>query len=158
MIKPSAAKVSNGDKVVPVCPRLITFTVPGQPIPKGRPRAALTTTGVRLHTPAKTLGYENRVRHYAEQAMAGRRPIQGAVAIHAVLYLEIPRSWGAQRLAEAVAGNEAPIASFDIDNAAKSLLDGCNGVVYVDDKQVTRLTIEKAYGLVPGAHMEVTPL
>ncbi len=33
----------------------------------------------------------------------------------------------------------------DIDNIAKSILDGLNGVAYIDDKQVVQLTISKKY-------------
>jgi Holliday junction resolvase RusA-like endonuclease len=36
----------------------------------------------------------------------------------------------------------------DIDNVAKAVLDACH-VVYVDDKQVIRLVIEKEYSYDP---------
>lgn len=34
---------------------------------------------------------------------------------------------------------------MDIDNLAKSLLDGLNGIAWVDDRQVVKLTIEKLF-------------
>jgi crossover junction endodeoxyribonuclease RusA len=33
----------------------------------------------------------------------------------------------------------------DIDNTAKGILDSLNGVAYIDDGQVYRLTVEKWY-------------
>jgi len=39
----------------------VLFTVPGRPIPKGRPRMAMTSTGPRVYTPIKTRYYEERV-------------------------------------------------------------------------------------------------
>ena len=36
-----------------------------------------------------------------------------------------------------------------MDNIAKIILDGLNGVAYTDDKQVTRLEIEKVYSDTP---------
>lgn len=33
----------------------------------------------------------------------------------------------------------------DIDNLAKGILDACNGVLWKDDKQIVRLTVEKHF-------------
>ena len=43
----------------------------------------------------------------------------------------------------------------DLDNLSKAVLDGMNGIVYADDKQITRLTIEKRTGSEPGVYVEV---
>jgi len=34
---------------------------------------------------------------------------------------------------------------MDVDNLAKSLIDGLNGIVWHDDRQVVKLSIEKVY-------------
>ena len=34
----------------------------------------------------------------------------------------------------------------DVDNLAKSILDGLNGVLYLDDKQIVDLHIRRCYG------------
>jgi len=50
--------------------------------------------------------------------------------------------------------------NIDVDNYCKALLDGMSGGAYVDDKQVTRLTVvkEKATGGEPKAVVVVTAL
>jgi len=39
----------------------------------------------------------------------------------------------------------SPTKDMDVDNLAKSYLDGLNGVVWIDDKQVVKLTVEKRF-------------
>lgn len=41
----------------------------------------------------------------------------------------------------------------DVDNIAKSVLDGLNGVLWKDDKSVRRLVIERHYGEDAGVHV-----
>ena len=43
----------------------------------------------------------------------------------------------------------------DLDNLSKAVLDGMNGIVYADDKQITRLILEKQVGGEPGVYIEV---
>jgi Holliday junction resolvase RusA-like endonuclease len=38
-----------------------------------------------------------------------------------------------------------PITKPDVDNYAKGILDGMNGVVFTDDNVVTNLSIQKRY-------------
>ena len=52
---------------------MLTFEIPGDPVAKARPRAAMVAGRARLYTPAKTEKYEARVAVFAQQAMAGRR-------------------------------------------------------------------------------------
>ncbi len=35
----------------------------------------------------------------------------------------------------------------DSDNIAKIILDGLNGIAYIDDNQVTKLKVNKIYGI-----------
>ena len=45
---------------------------------------------------------------------------------------------------------------WDVDNVAKTLLDTGNGILWADDRQIARLTIEKAYGPQDRTHIEVS--
>ena len=104
---------------------MITFTIPGQPVPKGRPRGALPRKGdllpgddpkaIRFYTPARTKIYERKVGVCAKQA--GVRPTDNEVAVSAKFYLKDRRK-------------------VDVDNLMKAVLDGLNRVAYADDKQV----------------------
>ena len=48
----------------------VCFTVPGAPVPKGRPKFARRGKFVTTYTPAATASYENLVKVTAQQAMA----------------------------------------------------------------------------------------
>ena len=56
----------------------------------------------------------------------------------------IPLSWSKAKRQAALDGDIYP-ARPDVDNIAKTVLDGMNEVVYVDDAQVTYLKVSKKY-------------
>lgn len=134
----------------------ITFTIPGTPVAKGRPRAASIGGKARLFTPDRTLRYEAQVALFAKQAMAGRAPISAAVIVEMTATFPVAASWPKKRQAAALAGEIHPIGKPDADNIAKSVGDGCNGIVWTDDSRITELTVRKRYGAVPGLHVVVT--
>ena len=59
-----------------------------------------------------------------------------------------------KKLADALQGVILPAKRPDLDNYVKMVLDACESVVYIDDKQVVRLRASKVYGETPG--IEVT--
>ena len=96
------------------------FVIPGRPHGKRRPRVALRRNRVVTYTPRETREYEERVAWEAKAA--GVTMFDGPVALTLWLY-----SKGRRRA--------------DIDNAAKSVMDGLNGVAYRDDSQVVVLHV-----------------
>ena len=46
-----------------------------------------------------------------------------------------------------------PESKPDLDNIIKAVLDGCNGVVFRDDKQVVSIHAAKEYGEAPGVEV-----
>jgi Holliday junction resolvase RusA-like endonuclease len=73
----------------------ITFTVPGQPQGKGRPRIGKIGQHARMFTPAKTVAYEGLIALAAQEAMAGRPPIDGPVSATIAIDCQVPESWPA---------------------------------------------------------------
>lgn len=136
----------------------ITFTVPGVPVAKARPRATTIGGAARLYTPGKTRDYEQLVGLSARGAMCKAPPIDRAVAVSLDIRLPVPASWSKTRRADALAGRVFASSRPDVDNQAKAVLDGCNGVVWVDDAQVVRLTTQKRYAETPGVDVLVTIL
>lgn len=130
----------------------ITFSVPGEPRGKGRPR--FTRQG-RSYTDQATRIYERAVATLAEAVMAGRDPSEAPCSVRMVSYKGIPASWSAKKRDLALKGDLLP-GKPDLDNIAKGILDAMNGVIYDDDKQVIRLLVEKKYGLFPRVDVEVT--
>ena len=131
-------------------PRVLStrFTVPGEPIAKGRARSFVRNGHVAHFTPEKTARYENLVRLAAQQAMDGEPPRDGAVRLTVTAVFTIPASWSKKRQAEAV---RAPVTKRpDLDNVVKAIKDGCNGVLWRDDCQVACLIATKTFGEIPG--------
>lgn len=97
---------------------MIRVVVPGRPVPKARPRLGIRGRRSYIYTPESTVEYERTVALFSRQQYS--KPVQGPVAVTVRIYMG-RRGRG------------------DIDNYLKSILDGLNGVVYQDDKQVVRL-------------------
>ena len=123
------------------------FTVPGPPVPKGRPRLG---KGGHVYTPTETRAYERKVALLALAARGGgaERMIQGPVRVVLVIYPD--------RVEVEVEPDTDPQATqmaFDGDNVTKALLDaisgrprrgkatGKPGVLFVNDRQVTSLVV-----------------
>ena len=98
---------------------ILKLTVPGQPKPKAR--AQFNSKTKSFYTPFKTRAYEKKVHWYARQA--GKR-FSGPVVVE----IEFYRQNG---------------VDCDIDNLAKSILDGLTGSVFDNDTQVVGLVLWK---------------
>ena len=102
----------------------LTIDIPGKPQPKQRPRRSKNGS---WYTPKQTRGYEK---------------LCGAIAM-----VTIPHGWDrAARYHVTIEVYWPDKRTRDLDNTAKSILDGFNGIVWNDDRQVVRLTV--------GAHLE----
>ncbi|MDR5756484.1 RusA family crossover junction endodeoxyribonuclease [Caballeronia sp. LZ035] len=139
-------------------PRTIKFTVAGQPVPKGRPRASRTATGVRMRTPEKTARYERKVKAFAINAMLGGKPIARPVRLKISIVVPIPASWSKPRREKARTGEICATKKPDADNVLKAINDAMNGVVYADDAQVIEIQLSKAYGDEPRVEVAVTEI
>lgn len=136
----------------------VAFTVPGEPVGKGRPRATTIHGSARLYTPKKTANYEGLVALAAQTAMAGAAPFLGPLAVEIEAVHTIPASWSKKRRNDALCGDAWPTVKPDIDNIVKAIADGGNGVAWVDDKQIVRLATMKRYGATPGVWVRVAAL
>lgn len=103
---------------------MITITIPGRAVPKGRPRHHKG----RVYTPVRTEAYERSVRQWGVVAMRGCAPYNARLRV--VIELRYT--------------NRQHIG--DIDNAAKALLDGLNGIAWEDDRLIDELTIKRSFG------------
>ncbi len=133
---------------------VITFTIPGQPIAKGRTRSFIRNGNVAHYTPEKTARYENLVRLAAQQAMGEQTPVESAVVLIVRAFLSIPTSWSLKKQQAAAIGEITPTKRPDLDNIIKAIKDGANGVTWKDDSQVIDVRASKRYG-VPRVEVEV---
>jgi crossover junction endodeoxyribonuclease RusA len=103
------------------------FQVPGPPVVKARPRSTTTSTGKRrTYTPDKTAKYESKVASFALIERPRGWPLDLLYAVSLEFYLPDKRR-------------------RDIDNLAKSVLDGLNGIGYADDAQISTLIVVKKF-------------
>ena len=136
----------------------LRFTIPGEPVAKQRARQAQLPNGrVHSYTPRKTVKYEERVAWACKAAARGAQFDQDApLCVEATFYMPIPRSLSKRRQ-EALNG-EWHTHKPDADNLLKSILDGCNGIAYIDDNQIAMTVGKKIYSDCPRAEVRITAL
>ena len=120
---------------------MIEIVLLGQPMAKERPRL---TQGGHVYTPERTLNYEARLAHRAQDAVAGRPLLEGPLAVEVVTLMSIAASKPAKWQSAALAGLERPTKKPDWDNFGK-MLDALNLVVWADDAQVVDGRVLKFY-------------
>lgn len=136
----------------------VSFVIPGVPVGKGRPKFARRGKFVATYTPEKTASYENLVKLAAAQAMRGRTPIDGPVAVSIGLFVAPPSSWSKKKQQSALDGALFPTTKPDIDNCIKGIFDAINEIVWRDDKQAVELSVRKRYSSEARAVVEVTEI
>jgi Holliday junction resolvase RusA-like endonuclease len=124
---------------------MLQFHIDAEPVPKGRPKFSQVGGFMRAYTPKKTSDYESIVRATAQQAMGPTDLLETAVGVYLYIRLPIPQSHSKKRKEACLSGQEKPIKKPDIDNLAKSILDGMNGVIWKDDSQIVSLHVTKVY-------------
>ena len=137
---------------------VVTFVVPGTPVGKGRPKFARRGNFVTTYTPEKTASYENLVKVKAEEAMAGRQLIVGAVAVTIHLWVTPPASWSQKKQRQALSHEILPTSKPDVDNVIKGIFDAMNEIVWMDDKQAVDVVVRKRYAETARAIVEVRAL
>lgn len=121
----------------------IKFTVPGEPVPKARPR--VTRQGA--YTPRKTLVYEARVAQAWYEQSGFKMPDDTALVATIHAYFPIPQSYRKGKR-ERLKG-EYHKKRGDLDNVVKSVLDALNGRAFKDDSAVAIIEAVKRYSEEP---------
>jgi Holliday junction resolvase RusA-like endonuclease len=123
---------------------MIKFEIPGEPVPKARPR--LSRYGV--YTPKRTSDYEYLVKQ-SFLSSTNMGPLTGPLFVYMELYYKIPKS---AKKADRIAMEQRiirPTKRPDVDNCVKSILDALNEVAYKDDSQVVDVFCRKFYANEP---------
>ena len=131
------------------------FTVPGEPVGKGRTRVTMRGGHAHGYTPAKTAAYERSVAGVYKSSYPGAKPLDGPLELKIDAYMPIPKSWSRDEKAKALAEIKLPETKPDVDNIGKVVSDALNGVAYWDDKQITSMTVRKRYGALPRVEVEI---
>lgn len=104
-------------------PFIVSFTIPGRPVPAVRMTQKGKFTSRRAH---RYLAYKDAVGWAFRNAYPGYGKPRDDLRFHVnvTVFVSKPESH-----------------SWDVDNVAKTVLDGLNNVVWKDDKQVDHLQI-----------------
>ena len=123
---------------------MIEFTVVGKIQPKQRPRFKRCGGFIQTYTPEPTLKYQRLVAESYLEKYGNLKELTGALTMDIVAYFSVPKSYSKKKKAE-LYGKPNVQHNGDIDNVAKSILDGLNGVAYDDDTIIYDLHIRKYY-------------
>ena len=102
---------------------MIKIVVTGDALPAARPRF-----NGHAYQPKRNMEYRARVQAAAYSAMNGREPMTGELSAVVKLYRRY-------KTTARVFG--------DVDNHLKSLFDGMNQIVFVDDSQICQCEVSK---------------
>jgi len=114
--------------------------IEGQPQTKQRPEFSRRGGKFRTYTPAKTMNYEKKVKEEAKKVVPS--PLEGPISLSLSFFLHRPQDlcWKTKPM-PSLYMDKRP----DIDNLIKGVVDGLNGVAFVDDKQICKLEATKKY-------------
>lgn len=93
---------------------LLELTIPGDPVPKGRPRHGANGNS---YTPSRTRAAEKVVAQYVALSMRGQKPSDARVGVAVEFFCATARR-------------------TDGDNLLKLVTDAMNEIVYDDDAQI----------------------
>ena len=120
---------------------MLTYTIPGEPVAKGRPR--FSRRSGRAYTPPKTANWATMAGWYMREQGLPSTPLDGPLRVEIVATFARPKS----RMSKA--GAHGPVhhtVKPDADNLAKLVLDAMQSVgVITDDKIVCELQVVKLW-------------
>ncbi|KRI89071.1 hypothetical protein APC20_01430 [Acinetobacter baumannii] len=133
---------------------MIEFTVYGEPVAQGRPRATTIAGRARLYDPAKSRNY----KEYIRLAAADHAPsalLEGPLLLKIGIYRSIPKSFSKKKTVQAEAREIRPTSKPDVDNYVKGIKDALNKVIWKDDSQIVSIVAEKFYSQKPRIEVKV---
>lgn len=127
---------------------LLDFTIPGQPVAQGRPRATTMGKGrnkkIMMYDPKESKEYKRYAALIAKQH-APKTPFTEQLSVVLKIYRQIPKSTTKKDRALFLAGIKRPVTKPDTDNYTKAVLDALNGIIWQDDSQIVDIYASKYY-------------
>ena len=132
---------------------MIYLDLHGDPIPWKRPGHNSHTGSI--YDEQKKLKEQCR---WVLQAQYREDPLTCPLDIGMIFYFPISESTSAVKRTQMLNGVIHHMIKPDVDNLAKFALDTMTGVIFHDDCQVFRLSVEKRYSTKPGTYIQINPL
>jgi Holliday junction resolvase RusA-like endonuclease len=127
---------------------MIQFTVFGEPVAQGRPRATTINGRIRMFDPDKSKDYKTYVKLAASQ-YAPNKLLECGLGLRVDIYRPIPKNFSKKKTEQAERGVIRPTTKPDADNYVKGVKDALKNVIWKDDSQVVELLVNKWYSTKP---------
>jgi Holliday junction resolvase RusA-like endonuclease len=135
----------------------IKITVPGQPVPQGRPKFTTIGGHARAYDPKKSVDYKKIVAYHAMQHKP-KLLLEGELEVEILIYKESLKSFSRKNMELAELGQLRPVTKPDADNYAKGPLDAMKGIIWKDDGQIVDLIARKFYSSKPRIEITIRTL
>ena len=135
-------------------PNKIEFTVYGEPVAQGRPRATTINGRVKMYDPKKSSEYKNYIRLVASQH-APKELLDGPLQLTVRVYRPTLKSFSKKKKKLAEEGKIRPTTKPDTDNYIKGIKDALKNVIWKDDSQVVDLQVSKFYSEKPRIEVKI---
>lgn len=136
---------------------MIRFTVYGEPIAQGRPRATTINGHVSMYDPKKSRDYKNYIRLAASEHKP-EKLLEGPLSMKVKIYRPSLKSFSKKKAEMAEKGELRPVTKPDTDNYVKAIKDALKSVIWKDDSQVVELHASKYYSQNPRIEIEIKEL
>lgn len=136
---------------------MVSFTIPGNPVAQGRPRAARRGNRIMMYDPKPSKDYKEYVANIAKE-YAPEEPTEAALGVQMKIYREIPKSTTKKDRKLINEGLKRPVVRPDASNYAKGIEDALSGIIYKDDSQIVDLHIKKYYSDNPRVEIKIREL
>lgn len=136
---------------------VVQFTVPGEPVGKGRPRFVRITG--RAYTPERTSNFETLVKWEYHRQCGGQKFDDSAqLGIRVEAFFSIPKSKPKKLQKDMELGVVRHTHKPDADNLLKCVADALNHIAYHDDSAIVYAEVVKKYGKTPETRVTIWEL
>ena len=136
---------------------MIKFTVLGEPVAQGRPRAGIRNGKINMRDPMKSRNFKQYVGLVASQ-YAPEKLLEGPLQLEVKVYKPSLKSFSKKKALAAEKGLLRPTTKPDVDNYVKGVKDVLNKVIWNDDSQVVDLKVSKWYSEKPRVEVIIKEL
>lgn len=130
---------------------IISFSIDGvTPVGQGRPGVVMWKGFPRFYDPRTSAKWKKVVAQHAKIIMKGRKPFDGPISVDINFRFNAPKKFKKAERERMEKEMVLHTSKPDIDNLVKAVFDGMNGICFVDDTQVYRVSSIKLYAIRPG--------
>ena len=119
---------------------LVTGSIPGDPHPQGRGRIVRRGRFASIKDPDDSFNWKAEVKTMLAEKF--QRPIEGPIHLSLECRFQMPKS---RHRKKSPRPSEWHIGQKDCDNLAKSFMDAGQGIGWLNDGQISSLSVRKVY-------------